>query len=84
MSEHNTAHNTAAPMVVPQNGNIPAGWVGAEVADAQQRQAHREAIWRERAYADAAAVEAEVDRRILVANGGIDADVKESEVKSNG
>jgi hypothetical protein len=25
--KHSPAHNTTAPMAVPMNGNIPAGWV---------------------------------------------------------
>lgn len=64
MSNHSPAHNTAAPMAVPQNGNIPAGWVGNEQHEAQQRQLHREQIAREQQDAANAALDAEVDKRM--------------------
>lgn len=59
-----TEHSTAAPMAVPMNGNLPAGWVSAEQHEAQQRQSHREQIAREQEDAANAALEAEISRRM--------------------
>lgn len=69
MSDHSPAHTTTGPLAVAQNGNIPAGWVSPEVADAAEREIHRQAILAEQAQAANAAVEAEVTDRINQANG---------------
>jgi hypothetical protein len=80
MSDHSPAHDTANPMAVPQNGNIPAGWVSAEQHEAQQRQMLREQIAREQQDAVNAAVEAEVNKRM---NTAVKAeDVTEDEVNN--
>jgi hypothetical protein len=66
---HSPAYETTAPMAVPQNGNIPAGWVSPEVAGAAERELHRQAILAEQAQAANADLEAEITNRINQSHG---------------
>jgi hypothetical protein len=61
------APTTSVPVSPVTDVVRPAGWVDADRAEEQQRQVHREAIAREKAEADQAAVEAEIDRRLAEA-----------------
>lgn len=69
MSDRSRAHDTTAPMAVPQNGNIPAGWVSPEVADAAEHEMNRQAILAEQAQAANADLEAEITNRINQSHG---------------
>jgi hypothetical protein len=77
---HSPAHTTTGPVAVPQNGNIPAGWVSPEVADAAGRDCIREEIAVEQAQAANAAVEAEITNRVNESHGVFMAALTEDEV----
>lgn len=61
---HSPAHDTATPMALPVNGNIPAGWVSPDVADAAERERIRQQILAEQEEAAKAALESAVSQRI--------------------
>ena len=58
-------------LTVMQQGNIPAQWVSPEVAEAAEREIHRQAILAEQEQAANAAVENEIDKRIAERHGAL-------------